>query len=197
LVLHNHHVRRIALAALLLAAACGDDGGSDDDVTPQPDASNTDDAGASEAGAGEGGVVGDGGNIDGGGGGDPDGGTDLDARTPVPDGGGDAGDPELAAALNREGVRVDMRRADLVIPAFCRTGAGCDLLDVTEQQCLDQLKVEWTASVNGGDTPACLDAQLDFFSCGAQLACDAPDTACDAETTKVAQNCIEEEADGG
>lgn len=193
-MIHIHGVRRFALAALLMATACGDDGGDDDDVTPQPDGASGE-AGATEAGPGEGGVAGDAGTIDGGGG-NPDASTDLDARTPLPDGGpADAGNPELQAALNKADVRFDMRRSELVIPAFCRTGALCQLLEVTEQECLDQLRTDWTASVMGGDVPGCLDAQLDFLSCGAQLSCNAPEDACEADAVKVAELCLDD--DGG
>ncbi len=183
------HVRRLACALLLSAAACGDDGGGDDD-SPQPDASPSE-AGAVEAGAGDGGTPADGGDIDGGGGGDPDGG---DARvamdTGIPDATG-----ELTQALERAGVRVDARRAELVISAFCQMGVRCNFNDagVSESTCLSATRAGWAENLTLGYSTTCLDTQLDLLSCTAVTACNQQ-SACDNYRALQDVQCDDEDA---
>lgn len=160
--------RHVAFALLLVgASACGDDGGGEDDVFPGDDAAVDEDGGwPSEDGS----IPSDDGSIDGGGG-NLDATVALDA-TVVDGSATDAGDDELQAALSRDGIRTDPQRAALVIPAFCQKGAECGFMPgITEADCLNMINADWNAALAEGDSPACLDGQLDFWSCSSQIVC--------------------------
>lgn len=98
---------------------------------------------------------------------------------------GDASGPgdtasEPAQALLIEGVRADVRRTELVLAAYCKTMIACTgaELGFTEAQCLEIKGADYQQFVDAGDPVACLDAQLDFYSCIATAACDR-DEACE------------------
>ena len=165
-VISTQHVRQLALA-LLLSTGCGDDGGDDDDG-PASDGGQAE-AGSPEGGAPDGGPAMDGGN------GDPDAGDArvlLDANLADGSSLGDASADELQAALMRDGVRADVRRAQLVFNAACRKRDACDGT-LVEQQCTQSGIVMWQGGAASGYSDACLDASLDLYACFATVnACD-------------------------
>lgn len=178
----NQHVRQLAFALLLATSACGDDSGDDDDVLPPGDAggdaSTSNDASANDAGLDA--------STDGGA---RDGGELLDAR--LSDGStDDAGANELQAALERTGVRVDARRAQLVIGAFCETGVRCNFNDagVSLDTCLQATNSGWAENLTLDYTQQCLDTQLDLLSCAAVTACDQQ-SQCDSYRSLQDQQC--------
>jgi hypothetical protein len=79
---------------------------------------------------------------------------------------------ELLQALDRAGLRTDVRRAELVFEALCRHDVTCGLRDDLEG-CLNE-QVANAGFVLFGDED-CIDATLDQQACYATIACDDPD----------------------
>lgn len=79
---------------------------------------------------------------------------------------------ELLQALDRTGLRTDVRRAELVFEALCRHDVSCGLSDDLEG-CLNE-QVANAGFVLFGDED-CIDATLDQQACYATIACDDPE----------------------
>jgi hypothetical protein len=173
--LRNAYARSIFL---LWLSACGDDGGAEETEVQRD---------ASAATVSDGSLA-------------PDAAAARDAAAPVLDGGsmmrdatvapvdarlaGDAGlgdaSSELLQALDRAGVRTDVRRAELVFEALCRHDVTCGLREDLEG-CLDE-QVANAGFVLFGDED-CIDATLDQQACYATVACDDPDPCGDGLVT--------------
>lgn len=208
-------VQRTACALALLLVGCGkewwwhwhkdggggpaqDGGGAPlDSATPETDASAPDeDAGAPTSDAAT-----------------PDAGEPaLDAGEPAPDAGEptvDAGLPdtgtsvldagavldaapvdsgdELRAALDQTGVRVDARRLELVLGAYCVAALGCEGSTSPVAECVAEEQALYQATFGAGSI-ACRDAVIDSYACIAGAGCDDP-TACDAQLEQLDALC--------
>lgn len=79
---------------------------------------------------------------------------------------------ELLQALDRTGLRSDVRRAELVFEALCRHDVACGLREDLDD-CLNE-QVANAGFVLFGDE-GCVDATLDQQACYATVACDDPE----------------------
>jgi hypothetical protein len=181
---HAKSSLRGAAVVLLVAAlgGCGDDG---DDNGPDVVEDAGTDAGDAQAPGDAGGDAGS------------DGGTDAgaDAGTDAGDAGTDAGNDagtELSAALDTNGVRTDRRRAELIAPAFCQVFTTCPTLSpYSIAECPTALVMDYDRLVVAGDSPACIDATLDFGSCIAGATCDNLGTRCAAAVIDRDTRCMQ------
>ena len=177
---------RCALVVLVAAlGGCGDDGdGKGPDIVDDAGSDAGDAATAGDAGSDAGDAGTDAGN---------DAGTDAgsDAGDAGTDAGNDAGS-ELSAALDTNGVRTDRRRAELIAPVFCQVFTTCPVLSpYTIAECPAKLLEDYDLLVEAGDSPACIDATLDFGSCIAGSTCDNLGTRCAAAAVDRDTRCMQ------